>query len=145
MSEVAKAPHEKVTEDGVPQMTDVSRLVGVDVGVLDDRLATVAVVRVLITGEELGEHVVAGQEEVEETGSCDLDPDDLLRPFGALVDLLGDLPRSGLEFSSQRQGTGPGEITELALRRHLEPHLVGTDIELRLERRRERLHSPFLD
>jgi hypothetical protein len=142
---VAKAPHEKVTEDGVPQMTDVSRLVGVDVGVLDDRLAVVAAVRVLITGEELGEHAVAGQEEVEETGSCNLNPEDLLRPFGALVDLFGDLPWGGLEFSCQRQGTGPGEITELALRRHLEPHLVGAVIELLLEHFQERLRSSFLD
>ena len=45
MAEGAQGAHQDVAQDGVSQVADVGRLVGVDVGVLDDDLAGVSGLR----------------------------------------------------------------------------------------------------
>jgi hypothetical protein len=122
-AKAAQAAAQNVTENRISQVTDVGGLVGIDGGVLDDRFRAGRSFVLASTFEQTGKHVIAIEVEVEKTGAGDLDPDYLFGPLGRLVDLLSDLARSGLQLLRQRQGAGPGQVTELPLGRHLEPHL----------------------
>ena len=83
--------------------------------------------------KQAGEDLASVEPEVEKPGTGDLDPDDFGRPLGARCDGFGDLPRGSLEHLGQRQGARPGEIAEVAPRRDLEGHLVGSVVELGLD------------
>ena len=123
-TEVAEAPPENVSEDRISEVADMGRLVGVDGSVLDYRLVGCRVDVAVTVCEKGGQDQISFQKEVEKTGTSDLDPIHLLRPDRVLGDRLGDLPRRLAQDLGQGQGAGPGEVAQIAPRRHFELHLI---------------------
>ena len=132
-AEAAQAAAQNVAQHRVTEVADVGGLVGVDCGVLDDCFGAGQSLAGVLAGEEAGQHQVSVEVKIEETRTGYLDPDDLIGPLGHVCYLLCDLPWGSLEYACQRQRSGPGEVTEFALGRHLEEDLVRAMAERRFQ------------
>ena len=131
MAEGAQQAGDDVAEHGVSQVADVGRLVGIDVGVLDDHLLPV-----VGSGpqqrlsQEQGDGAAAIEEHVEVAGTLDPNFAHELRRHEARRQLLADRPGRLLELASQVQRGGKRQIAELAPRRDLHHWLVLDAVEL---------------
>jgi hypothetical protein len=110
--------HERVAENGVAQMPDVRRLVGIDAGVLDQNFSRGSFRCRLLVGRERGSHPSAIDSHIQISRRRDLHFGDAVdrTDFGA--DRLGDLQRR----RAQRFGEGKnrnGEVAEFDFRRLL--------------------------
>ncbi len=108
----------------------MGRLVGVDVGVLDDRLVDAATVAFREEGrlEQLGGETATVEEEVQV--ACALDAQ-LAHPRGqapAARELLGDLPGLALEGACEVERRRQRQVAEAPARRNLD-HGVVVDAE----------------
>src|SRR3990172_4253203 len=127
---------EGVAESGVAQVTDVSSLVGVDIGVLDDDLASRGLLlrgsqKALEVARPIEEHVqVSRPGHVHPRYSLDLGK--------RLLEALRDLSRGLLERARELEGDGKREVSELGPRRSLAHDRADLDAELGPHRLRER-------
>ena len=120
----AQQAGEGVAQDRVAQVSDVSRLVGVDVGVLQDDLARVEV-KGLILGwlQQLPENVLPFQEAIEVAGAGDLHSGHAGKIGKILHDLGGDLPRRPPQVLGQLKAKGKGQVSQLDPGRLFRDHL----------------------
>jgi hypothetical protein len=135
VSDVPKTSDQNITENGVPQVSDVGGLVGVDIGVLNDGFGGELRFFAPLTAQEPDQYLAAIEEDIEEARACNLHPVDFLGPLSRGRYRLGNLTRSPLELPCEGQCAGPREIPEIAPRRHLEGHRFRAISELALERR----------
>ena len=117
-SSCAQKAGKGVAEDGVPQVTDVRGLVGVDAGVLDEAKAGAAEIGVLVAGDA-GDERGAVEPDVEVTGAGYLD--------GGNAGQVGKVGGEGLlklgrddagrfaEALGELEGERQGKLTELDL------------------------------
>ena len=130
---VAEGPQDArqhVSEDGVAQMPDVRRLVGIDVRVLDDPLARALFGRQQVGLEQLAQDGSAIEEGIEKAGTLNPDLPDALRQLESVGDFGGDQARRLLQLARQGHRHRRREIAEIAPRRDLDGGLHLDAVEL---------------
>ena len=132
-AEEAQQPPERVAERGVAQVADVRRLVRVDRGVLDDRLAgRGSRPRGAPARQPARSSAAPIEEEIDVAVRRRLDPRDAVDRPERAGDLLGDRARRLAQPAGQLEGERHREVAERAARRHLdricgEHRIVGGD------------------
>ena len=128
MSGGTQQAHKRVAEDGVPQVSDVRRLVGIDAGVLDQRMQW------LRRRGNLGADGIARdqrgaiQTRVDVSGAGHLKRRESGNGTERRDNLLGDLARGLAQLAGQLEGERRGVFAESQLRRLLEHD--GLDFDL---------------
>src|SRR4030095_11296438 len=129
-----KTSDERVTQGGVAQMPDVSRLVGVDIGVFDDDLAVRN--RLLepamhpqpdaLMQTKCQAAAVDVKVQVTAAGNLRLpDSGDLSR---GLRQFVRDISRRTLEFSTEVEGNGKSQLTQIDTGRESKVEFFVTDL-----------------
>ena len=127
VAETAERPRQHIAQDGVPQVADVRRLVGIDVRVLDDHLGR----RVGGPGlhhrnrvDHHGREPTPGEVEVHVARAFDRHPLETLRQLEALDEALRDRPRRLAQLAREVQGAGTREVAQATLRRYFDHRIV---------------------
>jgi len=125
VAEGAQGAHQGVAEDGVAQVADVRRLVGVDVGVLDDHFLLIfAGVGDQGLFQEPRGQAAPVEVEIEVSGPLDPYLAHQVHPREGVPQGLGDRPRVLLQAPGQVEGGGKGQISQLPAGRRLGHRLV---------------------
>ena len=124
LADRAQQPGEGVAQDGVAQVSDVSGLVGVDIGVLQDDLARFEA-RWLVLGwlQQFSENVIPFQEAIEVAGAGDLHFGHAREIGKILHDLGGDLAGRPPQVPGQFKAKGEGQVPQFDPGRLFRDHL----------------------
>jgi len=132
----AEQAHEAVAQDGVAQVPDVGRLVGIDVGVLHDGLAGVGLeLRPQPAGPQrahgVQEQTPAVHRQIDVAAAGGVDPADVGGRPEAVEELLGDLLGRPAQHLGQLERERHAEIAELQPGGilHLDAVLLAADAE----------------
>ncbi len=129
VAEEPQRPHEDVAQHGVPQMSDVRRLVRIDVRVLDHDFSGLPGDGGRRAGraEQRGGERPALETRVEVAAALDLDLGNARRPPHGAGELFGDRARRALQGLGEVERDGTGEVAERHARRALEHDAVESD------------------